>query len=317
MQLAQDMFDSPLPANLDEDAAAILEEADGDVEKARQSYIGYTLAYLEEAMPELYRTLKTDANQPDAHAALVEVTWDAIAAFMPMTHSSRPSQEAAQRLTAIARAALPAGGATSGTRLLDVGCGNGLLVPFLTELGVEASSYRGIDLSSRMIGLAEHAHGASGAQFEDVSFAEECARVFGGSQQKYDSIVFNGALQFFEDQPATLAAAAKMLSDSDDARILISHVSGASFVRRELGDNPTTVKNTMPFLEMMQGIADKAGLQIALPSFLGTEVEEIEKSLERFYLVIFRRKGDDEGGDDGEPAALELPEGVDVSIRLN
>ena len=93
--------------------------------------------------------------------------------------------------------------------------------------------------------------------------------------------------------------------------------SGASFVRRELGDNPTTVKNTMPFLEMMQGIADKAGLQIALPSFLGTEVEEIEKSLERFYLVIFRRKGDDEGGDDGEPAALELPEGVDVSIRLN
>ena len=38
------------------------------------------------------------------------MTWDAIAAFMPVTHSARPTREAAQRLTAIARAALPADG---------------------------------------------------------------------------------------------------------------------------------------------------------------------------------------------------------------
>ena len=46
------IFDSPLPAELEDDAAALLEEAEGDVEKAQQNYIGYTLAYLEEAMPE-------------------------------------------------------------------------------------------------------------------------------------------------------------------------------------------------------------------------------------------------------------------------
>ena len=65
--LENDLFDSPLPASIDADAAALLEEVNGDVEKARQSYMGYTLAYLEEAMPELYRQIKTDVNLPDAH----------------------------------------------------------------------------------------------------------------------------------------------------------------------------------------------------------------------------------------------------------
>jgi len=313
MQLDSTIFDSPLPKVLDDDAAALLDEAEGDVEKARQNYIGYTLAYLAEEMPELYKQLKTDSNLPEAHAALVEVTWDAIAAFMPMTHSSRPSPEAAKRLTAISRVALPSGGAEAATSILDVGCGNGLLLPFLTELGLEGTSYRGIDVSSRMVDLAERAHGATGATFAATSFAEEAAR--GG---KHDSIVFNGVLQFFDDQSETLLQAAKMLSDSDDARMVVSHVSGASFVRKELGDNPTTVRNTMPFLEMMQDIAAKAGLQVVLPSFLGTEVDEIEKNLERFYLIVFRKVRPEDAADEQAAAGtLELPDGmVDTNLRL-
>ena len=59
--------------------------------------------------------------------------------------------------------------------------------------------------------------------------------------KRYDSIVFNGALQFFEDQPQTLIDAARMLSESADARIVVAHVSGASFVRRELGDGRRVV----------------------------------------------------------------------------
>ena len=309
------LFDTPLPETLDEDAQALLEESKGDVEVARSSYIGYTLAYLEESMPELYRMLKVDPNLPEAHAALLEVTWDAIAAFMPVTHTSRPSPEAAQRLTAISRVALPTGGAAETTRVLDVGCGHGVLYPFLNECGLSPTGYRGVDLSSRMIDLAKRAHGGSGATFEDLSFADECAR-----EETYDTILFNGSLQFFEDQPATLAEAAALLSDSDEARIVISHVSGASFVRRELGDNPQTVRNTMPFLEMMQEVAGANSLQVVLPSFLGTEVEEIEKALERFYLIVLRKSAPGEDGYSAEQplGELELPEElrVDTTLRL-
>eukprot|EP00966_Prymnesium_polylepis_P332839 7388313-Prymnesium_polylepis.1 len=78
----EDVFDSPMPAELGVDAAALLEETGGDVEKAQQSYMGYTLAYLEEVMPELYEQIKANAGavpKGQAHAALVELTWDAIA----------------------------------------------------------------------------------------------------------------------------------------------------------------------------------------------------------------------------------------------
>jgi len=100
------------------------------------------------------------------------------------------------------------------------------------------------------------------------------------------------------------------------ARIIVSHVSGASFVRKELGDNPNTVRNTMPFLSSMQQIASRLGMQVVLPSFLGTEPEAIEQALEAFYLVIFVR-----GGSDADDAAegsnvLELPVGLQQSDLL-
>lgn len=321
MQLEQeaDIFDSPMPP-LEADAKALLEEQGGDIEKARMSYIGYMLAYIKDEMPELYEQIKINPKGAEPHAALVEVTWDAIAAYMPVTHNPRPLPEAARRLTAIARCSLPAGGPPTDTKVLDVGCGNGLLYPFLSESRLPSSNYRGIDLSSRMIALAEHAHGGMGAVFEDSSFAAECER-----GNKYDSIIFNGVLQFFDDQPATLKAAAALLSDAEDARIVVSHLSGASFVRRELDDNPTTVLNTMPSLQMMEDIAASLGMQVVIPSFLGSDVEAINKNLETFFLAVFRRRSADDEDDDTTVAdlgttlgALELPDMfVDVSQRLN
>ena len=88
-------------------------------------------------------------------------------------------------------------------------------------------------------------------------------------------------------------------------------------MRREFGDNPATVKNTMPMLEMMNGIADANELVCVLPSFLGTGFEEIELALEKFYLMVFRRKGvagdeaeEEEEGADKKELALEMPEGM-------
>ena len=139
---------APAPA-LDDDAAALLDEAGGDINRARTNYIGYTLAYLEDADPEMYEAIKTDPKRPDCHEALVEVTWDAIAAFLPVTHSPTPTPAASQKLTAIARAAVD--GSLEAPRVLDVGCGNGLLLPFLGASGMPGAAYRGVDLSSRMI----------------------------------------------------------------------------------------------------------------------------------------------------------------------
>lgn len=80
----------PSPPVLDADAAALLEEAGGDVEKARTNYIGYTLAYLKDADPDLYSSIKEDPAAARSHQALVELTWDAIAAASVPLPRPRP-----------------------------------------------------------------------------------------------------------------------------------------------------------------------------------------------------------------------------------
>merc|ERR1712182_47196 len=99
------------------------------------------------------------------------------------------------------------------SKFLDVGCGNGLLLPFALACGCPAAAYRGIDVSSRMIALAEKAH--SGAKFEGATFGSESWADLlaegSGGEAAYDAIVFNGSLQFFADIKATLTQAASLL----------------------------------------------------------------------------------------------------------
>jgi len=291
-------------SELEEDAAALLEENNGDVEKARTSYIGYTLAYLEEAMPELYDALKTDPKRPDAHAAIVEVTWDAIAAFLPVTHDPNPTPEAQKRLTAISRAAVvQREGGEDLSRFLDVGCGNGLLLPFATAVGCPPEAYRGIDLSSRMIETAQKAHGDEtrfkGATFDDKSFDDVVKEAEAEGGTEYDAIVFNGSVQFFADLRAALSSAAGLLKKGPDSRLVLAHVSGGGFVKRERDENPMTVLSVMPTLAELGDVASELGLNVVTPSFMGSEASEIERFLDDFYLVVLRWNAEN-GGDDGE-----------------
>jgi SAM-dependent methyltransferase len=220
---------------------------------------------------------------------------DAIAAFMPITHNPKPSPGASQRLTAIARAAVPLDGST---RLLDVGCGNGILLPYLVSCSASPEDYRGIDLSCRMVELARKASGASGARFDDVSFDAVVAE--GG--QRFESVVFHNSLQYFANQASALTAAAGLLSEGDASRIVISHLAGAAAVRQELLDNPTTVVSEMPSLPELPGLASSLGLQVVLPSFFGSEPDQIQAGLDGFYLVILRRASAAENTDAAQAA---------------
>ena len=89
-------------------------------------------------------------------------------------------------------------------RVLDVGCGNGLLLPFVSSAAARPVSYRGIDVSPRMVELARRSHGRPGASFECESFATASA-----NGRQYDAICFNGSLQFFKSVAATLEQASR------------------------------------------------------------------------------------------------------------
>ena len=295
---------------LEADAQALLDEADGDAMKARASYIGYTMAYLEDAEPTLYAALKSDPTREDCHAAIVEITWDAIAAFLPVTHSPVPTPAAQKKLAAIARAGCD--GVNLSPATLDVGCGNGLLLPFLAACGAPPEKYRGIDLSGRMIQVAQAALERkvaaeptyAGASFDELSFKELVTEAEQGGA-RYDAIYFNAALQFLKLEE-TLAAAAKLLAPGLASRLVLSHLNGAAFVRKEREESATTVISTMPSLAELEAAAEPLGLQVAIPSFLGSEPAEIEAAMEDFYLVILRWDAA-HGGVDGETGLSDTP----------
>ena len=258
------------------------------------------MAYMEDAQPELFAALKSDPTREDCHAAIVEITWDAIAAFLPVTHSPVPTPAAQKKLAAIARAGCD--GVNPSPATLDVGCGNGLLLPFLAACGAPPDKYRGIDLSGRMIQVAQRALERkvaadptyAGATFDELNFKDLVAE--GGD--RYDAIYFNAALQFLKLDDA-LAAAAKLLAPGPASRLVLSHLNGAAFVRKEREESASTVISTMPSLAELEAAAEPLGLQVAIPSFFGTEPEEIEAAMEDFYLVVLRWDAA-HGGIDGE-----------------
>ena len=81
----------------------------------------------------------------------------------------------------------------------QVGCGNGLLLPFLVACEAPAASYRGIDVSDGMVERAKAAHAGdpscAGARFEGLSFGEVLEEKDVDDALSYDAIFFNGAIR--------------------------------------------------------------------------------------------------------------------------
>lgn len=155
-----------------------------------------------------------------AHAKLVELFWDAVAAYIPARQrsvgESGMSAKARRQIDAIAGCA-----ASAGPAVLDVGCGDGALLPHLLRAGADAGRYLGIDLSARMVAAAAAAHPA--ATFRRADFLEL------DPSGEYDCCLLNGASQFFADQSCLVGAAAAAVRSG--GRVVIAHAQGAGMWR--------------------------------------------------------------------------------------
>ena len=103
---------------------------------------------------------------------------------------------------------------------------------------------------------------------------------------------------------AALSSAAGLLKKGPDSRLVLAHVSGGGFVKRERDENPMTVLSVMPTLAELGDVASELGLNVVTPSFMGSEASEIERFLDDFYLVVLRWNAEN-GGDDGEGGDVE------------
>ena len=96
-----------------------------------------------------------------------------------------------------------------GARVLDVGCGSGLLARRLSDAGFEVI---GVDASPAMIDLAR-AH-APAARFEVLALPTARARDAPGGLPAADAVVSTGHVLNHRDGPETIAAALGQLADA-------------------------------------------------------------------------------------------------------
>ena len=140
--------------------------------------------------------------------------------------------------------------------ILDVGCGDGALIPYLfnTKDDGEAAAatkksninYKGLDVSTVMIDMAKSQHPKY--TFVDGSFPEDL-----NDTEHFDTILFNGSLQFFRDTIQTLQhARARLVATNGHkdkrrkSRIVLSHVQGAKFVKDECRTSQGVAVRNMP-----------------------------------------------------------------------
>ena len=259
-------------------AEELLRKHSGNVDAATEEYYQTQLAEL------LLRQPSDGSDSSDLiHSARVRAAWDAVALFRPcdLAHSGGGGTLDAfvqRRMRFIARAGLYGCGLDNDDgpalsqrplpvwRVLDVGCGDGALVPHLMDCAGSTAviDYVGMDVSPEMVALAKKRHGNAAAtkasstphtlDFRVGSFPKDVP-----AGDTYDCVLFNGSLQFFADPRHALAAARRCLADGASSplrsgdrngnpppRIVIAHVLGAKFVRRECRSHPPVALRPMP-----------------------------------------------------------------------
>src|SRR6185503_14266062 len=146
-------------------------------------------------------TLNADPAELEKFGQLAHRWWDPAGEFKPL-HQINPL-----RLAWIdSRAAL------AGKKVLDVGCGGGILAESMAALGAEV---RGIDLSDKALKVAElHLlESGLGVEYEAVSVEDLAARAPGA----FDVVTCMELLEHVPEPSSTVAACARLLKPGGHA----------------------------------------------------------------------------------------------------
>lgn len=105
-----------------------------------------------------------------------------------------------------------------GEQVLDMGCGQGVLAPFVAQA---KAHYTGVDVSQKLLALARQHHGAAGRFLE-----EDAGRLTRSSQLKagtFDAVVFLLSIQDMDPLAAVLRSTSWALKSGGRVAILMTH----------------------------------------------------------------------------------------------
>ncbi len=161
-------------------------------------------------------------------------------------------------------------GDLSGKRVIDVGSGTGVLLPFLTPRVGPHGAVLAMDLSPRMIETARAKHGAPGLSFKVADFLDWRA------DKGFDAAIAYSCFPHFDDPGAFWDSAARNLVPGGLA--LVAHIEGRERINEMHGRRAPGVSRELPPARELARLAEARGFE---------PVELVDD--EDLYLVLARR----------------------------
>jgi 2-polyprenyl-3-methyl-5-hydroxy-6-metoxy-1,4-benzoquinol methylase len=231
------------------------------------------------AQAELERLMNDhDFDERDVHNLLQQATWDASAdAKAARSITGDMPKDLERRVQA--GCAIVADAIGDSGKVLDVGCGFGVLVPYLKKAGVSESQIVGIDLSPEMIRNAQSFHPACTFEAADFfRYSNNANTNNSNSPALLDAVMFCSALHDLPDMSQALAKAHELLNVG--GTLVILHAQGASHVQNQVRSNPVLVRRGLPTTEELKAVPGMRLLQEPAPA------RSIQEEKEGYLAVL-------------------------------
>ncbi|MFF2115354.1 class I SAM-dependent methyltransferase [Rhodococcus koreensis] len=199
-----------------------------------------------------------------------------------------------------------AAGVAPGQRVLDVGCGTGIVARTAADLVVPDGTIVGVDLNEAMLTVARR------VVRPDIEFRQGNADALPLPDQSFDTVLCQMSLMFFPDRPQALLEMARVVTPGGRVAVAVpgaldAQPAFAPFVdmaARHAGPEAMSLLGTYFVcgnLEELTGLVESAGLQVttirthsgtyrapSVDAFVTTEVESTPL-LERISDDVYRR----------------------------
>ena len=200
--------------------------------------------------------MNVDERERAKFDALAERWWDPNGEFKPLHDINGPRVEYIRKRCELAN-----------RRLLDVGCGGGLLTEAMANLGAEVT---GIDAAEKALAVAE-AHAAKGGLEPSPTYVAGSAETFLASQPgEFDIVTCLETLEHVPDPASTVAALAQLATAGGDVFLATINRTAKAFALAIVGAEyllNILPKGTHRFDQLIRpaelaGACRRAGLQV-------------------------------------------------------